>query len=58
MSNTAHSHQWQGATSRGNRLGRKLGKRLTLVELERLLAENDPRVSDAKIPAPVRRVRV
>lgn len=55
MSNTSHSHQWQGATSRGNRLSRKLGKRLTLVELEKLL---DPKGNDAKIPSPVRRVRM
>ena len=60
MSNTAHSHQWQGATSRGNRLSRKLGKRLTLAELETLLAETDPKVNgdDAKVPPSVRRVRL
>lgn len=38
-SGSAHAHQWQGPTSRGNRLARKLGKHLTLDRLDELLKE-------------------
>lgn len=39
MGNTAHSHHWKGPTSRGYRLTRKLGDRMTLDRLNELLDE-------------------
>ncbi len=41
MSNSAHSHQWSGPSSRGRRLTRKLGRTISLRRLERLLRETN-----------------
>lgn len=37
--NSAHSHQWKGASSRGGRLKSKLGKGISLKRLEQLLGK-------------------
>lgn len=37
--NSAHSHQWRGPSSRGNRLKSKLGRALSLKRLEQLLGK-------------------
>lgn len=43
--NSAHSHQWKGASSRGGRLKSKLGKGISLRRLEQLLAKKKARAS-------------
>lgn len=40
--NSAHSANWKGPTSRGARLGRKLGRRLSLGRLAQLLDTSHP----------------
>lgn len=37
--NSAHSHQWRGLSSRGNRLKSKLGRGISLKRLEKLLGK-------------------
>ncbi len=37
--NSAHSHKWRGASSRANRLARKIGRAISLKRLEQLLAK-------------------
>lgn len=41
--NSAHSHKWKGASSRGGRLKPKLGRGMSIKRLEQLLGKKKER---------------